>query len=176
MRYAGIEYDSIVDGYGIGATIFTQYCTHHCKGCHNPQTWPKKGGKRFKRKILKEILKYYKDNPNADHLSLSGGDPLDSLRLSKMIIKKFKKKFPNKKIWVWTGYVYEDIENRKKYHYIFNNIDYLIDGPFIEELKNTNCIFRGSSNQRIIDMKKTISNNKIILLEGTECSKEENLN
>lgn len=163
-KYAGIVYDSIVDGDGIGATFFTQYCPHHCKGCHNPNTWDKDGGLEFTDEVLNDLLQYF-ESELADHLTMSGGDPMASPELTLYVISKFKEKFKDKKVWLYTGYTYEYLIQYEKYVEILKMVDFLVDGLFIESKKSLNCLFRGSTNQRIINVKESLNNNKIILWE-----------
>ena len=161
-NYAGIVYDSLVDGEGIGATVFTQGCSHHCPGCHNPETWNKDGGKPFTAEILEELMAYFEDG-NGDHLTMSGGDPLDNIELTEYIVCEFKKRFPDKKVWLYTGYTYEQIIEDEKCKTIIENTDYLVDGLFVLSLKTLNKPFCGSSNQRIIDIKNTLKEGEIVL-------------
>lgn len=161
-RYAGIVYDSIVDGDGIGATVFVQGCSHKCPGCHNPETWDKDGGKIFTEQDLETLMLYFEEG-GGDHLTMSGGDPLDNLEFTYLIVSEFKKRFPDKKVWLYTGYTYEQIISKEKYRAILDLTDFLVEGPFIMRLKTLTKPFCGSSNQRIIDMKQTIKNNDIVL-------------
>lgn len=162
LRYAGIEYDSVVDGDGIGATFFVQGCSHHCKGCHNPETWDKEGGLPFTREVFEKLMDYF-DNNYIDHLTMSGGDPLDNLELTNYIITSFKYRYPDKKIWLYTVYIYENIKDKEEFKDILEKVDVLVDGPFIERLKDSNCLYRGSSNQRLIDLRETIKKGELIL-------------
>lgn len=159
MRYAGIIKDDIANGKGVGLVVFTQGCPHHCKGCHNPETWNPEGGLEFTQEILDDIIKYFKDNTYASRLTLSGGDPIFNDGISLPVIHAIKDIRPDVEIWVYTGWTYEIIKD----HPILKYTDVLVDGPFILEQRDISLAFRGSSNQRIIDVKKTQENNKIIL-------------
>lgn len=155
LRYAGINNCETNNGKKFGVTFFTQYCTHHCKGCHNKSTWSKNGGLIFTKDIYNKLFKYLKED-YINRLTLSGGDPIDSLILSNCISVNFKYNFPNKELWIYTGYTYEYLKNKKEYDLILNLCDYLIDGLFVEELKDLRLPFRGSSNQRIWQKKDNI--------------------
>ncbi|MEG1028208.1 MAG: anaerobic ribonucleoside-triphosphate reductase activating protein, partial [Oscillospiraceae bacterium] len=140
---------------GIRYVIFTQGCPHNCKGCHNPETHDFNGG-NFKS--IDEIFNEISANPLLKGVTFSGGEPFcqqDSLVLLSQKIKEL-----NKDIWCYTGYLYEDIKDTKLIDYI----DVLVDGPFIEQQKDLLLKFRGSQNQRIIDVKKTKQQNKIVIL------------
>lgn len=169
-RYAGIEFDDIANGSGLGAVFFTQYCPHHCPGCHNPQTWSIEGGKQFTEAVLSKLLQYYRDIPYASRLTLSGGDPLASPELTYHIISKFKECYPDKKIWLYTGYRFEKIaftnpslENEKLIQKIVSLCNVVVDGEFQIDKRDITLQFVGSSNQRIIDVKSTLILRQIIL-------------
>ena len=135
MTYAGIIKNDIAAGEGVNVTFFTQGCPFHCSGCHNPQTWDFLGGKEFTADTLSNVIKYLSANGINRNLSIMGGEPLcpENVFLTQMLITNVKEKYPDIKIYVWTGYVYEDLVERheQKLVWILNNIDYLIDGPFI---------------------------------------------
>lgn len=162
LRYAGIDKFDLNNGIGIGVTLFTQYCTHHCKGCQNPSTWSKDGGKQFDIDVFNELFSTLA-NDNITRLTLSGGDPLDSLELSTYIAREFKCLYPQKSLWIYTGYKYEEICDQPKYQEILKLCDVLVDGEFQIENKDLSLQFRGSKNQRIIDIQKTTKARKIVL-------------
>lgn len=157
MRYAGLIKDDINNGKGIGLTLFTQGCPHHCKGCQNPETWNPDGGKEFTTKVYDEILQYFENSPYANRLTLSGGDPISS-PITLTLCKTIKEKYPHISIWLYTGYTFEEIKGNP----ILKYIDILVDGPFILEKRNITLPFRGSYNQRIIDVQASLNKNKII--------------
>lgn len=159
MRIAGIVRDSIVDGPGIRDVIFMQGCSHHCKGCHNAQTWNTNGGvERLSGSILREL------SDSQNDITISGGEPLlqwDALlRLLELI-----KESTDKRIWLYTGYTVD--LKQQCYHVLARYVDVIVDGKFVEELKDPNLLFRGSSNQRLVDMKKSVKARKIV--EWEEC-------
>lgn len=164
MQYAGIIKNDIAAGEGVNVTFFTQGCPHHCPGCHNPETWDFLGGKEFTPEVLNEIVESLQANGVQRNLSIMGGEPLcpENLFLTHLVISHVKSKMPNIKVYVWTGYIYEDLakKNDMRLKQIFNEIDYLIDGPFILEQRDITLAMRGSRNQRIINIKEMRENEK----------------
>lgn len=165
MRYAGMIKNDIAAGEGVNVSFFTQGCPFHCQGCHNPQTWDFEGGKEFTTETLNEIIDALSANGIQRNLSIMGGEPLcaENVFLVSLIILKVKEKYPDIKIYVWTGYTYEDLLARSaepKVQIILDNIDYLIDGPFILEERDITLAMRGSRNQRILDMKEMRNKNE----------------
>jgi anaerobic ribonucleoside-triphosphate reductase activating protein len=161
MKYAIIRDIDIVNGDGVGVSIFFQGCSHHCKGCFNQETWNFNDGKDFTEKVKNEFIKLCKRD-NIDFISLLGGEPFDQ-PLGELLSLLKELKELNKPIYVWTGYLFEDLwENENPiYRSIFQYITYLIDGEFQENKKDLTLHLRGSSNQRIIDVQKTLLNDKI---------------
>lgn len=166
MRYAKIRKMDISNGEGVRVSLFVQGCSFHCKNCFNPETWDFNGGRTFtnieKEKIIELANKDY-----IAGLSILGGEPLhpNNIETVANICKCFKQKYPDKTIWLWTGFRYEDILKRENNYNIFNYIDVLVDGQFEIDKKDLNLKWRGSSNQRVIDCKKSLLENKIILKE-----------
>ena len=167
MYYGNIKYYDISNGDGVRTSLFVSGCNHHCKGCFNEVAWDFDYGKEFSYNTLKEILDSLKPDYIAG-LSILGGEPLDykNINVVSTVVGIVRKSFPNKSIWVYTGYTYEDLLERNNLFtsLILNDIDVLVDGKFIEELKDISLKFRGSSNQRIIDMNKTRELGEITLL------------
>lgn len=165
MRYNQIKNNDIVNGKGIMMSIWTQGCPHRCKGCFNPETWNPEAGHEF----TKEQEDYIINNINAfnieRNLSILGGEPLCPQNVEGVIAlcKKFKEVYPQKQIYVWTGYTVENFDETQKE--IFKYIDVLIDGQFVQDLKNLSLKLRGSSNQRVIDVKSSVKENKIITFD-----------
>lgn len=164
MRYAGMIKNDIAAGEGINVSFFTQGCPFKCKGCHNPQTWAFDGGKEFSPAVLEELINALTANGIQRNLSIMGGEPLceENIFLVSLIVLSVREVFPNIKIYIWTGYTYEELEARSqlepKIKTILDNIDYLIDGPFILEERDITLAMRGSRNQRILDMKELRNN------------------
>ena len=160
MRYNKIRKMDISNGPGVRVSIFMQGCDFHCKGCFNPETWDFDGGKEFTQETINTVLKLA-DNENIVGLSILGGEPLNISNYTGTteLAKQFKEKFPDKSVWVWTGFKYETIKANE----FMNNIDVLVDGRFEEENKNPKLKYCGSSNQRVIDVQKTKQNKEVTL-------------
>lgn len=159
INIAGIEAESVVDGEGWRFAIFTQGCKHHCKNCHNPQTWDMRGGTQMSiDELVDTIEEAFKENILMDGVTLTGGDPLYQPDATFSLCKKLKDLDIN--IWLYTGFTYEEITKDEKLMSIMKYIDVLVDGPFIESLKSLELEYRGSINQRILDMKKTLESGK----------------
>ncbi len=168
IRLAGdLQEDSIVDGKGIRTVIWTQGCSHNCKGCQNPQTWDFNGGGLVP---IDMVLEAIDELEYQDGITFSGGDPMYQPEACNKIAKYCKDKGYN--IWVYTGFTYEEIIKMSKKKKIYNEflkyIDVLVDGKFILKQKNLNLLFRGSSNQRLIDIPKTLKNNEIVLFDESK--------
>ena len=161
LRFSKIKDNDIVNGMGIMMSLWTQGCPHHCRGCFNKETWDYNGGKEFTDDDLQHIINNIDKHGIKRNLSILGGEPLCPENVEGVIevCKKFKNQYPNKMIYVWTGYVIEDFNDMQKE--IFKYIDVLVDGKFEEADKNLSIMLRGSSNQRIIDAKYFIEYNKI---------------
>jgi len=162
---ADVQTESIVDGPGFRAVIWTQGCKHHCPGCHNPQTWNCNGGVlvpvNYVKRII-DVLKYH------DGITFSGGDPMYQASACLNIAKYAKKKGYN--IWCYTGFTYEELiaMEDKDINEFLSFIDVLVDGRFVMAERNLSLLFRGSNNQRLIDMNETRKQNKIILFNEEE--------
>lgn len=158
--------NDIAAGEGVNVSFFTQGCPFKCKGCHNPQTWDFSGGKEFSPAVLDELINALSANGVKRNLSIMGGEPLceENVFLVSLIILSVREQFPDIKIYVWTGYTYEELEAcsqlEPKIKTILDNIDYLIDGPFILEERDITLAMRGSRNQRILDMKEMRNKNE----------------
>ena len=150
-RYAQIRKLDVADGPGCRVAIYFQGCPIHCPGCHNQSIWDFDGGKEFTSDTLDTI--YELAEPDyIQGLSIVGGEPLapQYIEATLLLVDRFKEKYPNKDIWLWTGYYYKDIKKEIEGH----DIDVIVDGPFVEKLKDLRLEFRGSSNQHIIYLKK----------------------
>ena len=156
MNYAGLIENDIVNGEDVCVSFFVQGCPHHCPGCFNPETWDFDGGKPIPKDLLLQIENALTANGIKRNFSILGGEPLceENLTFVYMLIRAIRKDFPDIKIYLWTGYTYEELAkaNDVRINNIFADIDYLIDGPFIQEKKDLTLKLRGSSNQRIINM------------------------
>lgn len=164
MNYIDIKKNDIANGEGIRVSLFVSGCTHKCKGCFNTKAWDFNSGETFTNETLNEIIEALKPN-YIKGLSLLGGEPFEIENVNPLIeiVKKIKKEYPKKDIWAYSGYTYEELIKNNEKKELINLIDVLVDGKFILELKNPSLAFRGSSNQRIIDIKKTIKKGCIVL-------------
>ena len=182
MNYIGITPFDIANGPGIRVTLWISGCTCHCKECQNPETWDFNSGKLFNEESMNELLDYL-SKPWIQGLTLSGGHPLEFKNADVVgaIIKKVRKELPDKDIWLYTGYelnlshfftTHRGIAREDQHHnYIYDiirNCDVIVDGPFINEKKDLSLRFRGSKNQRLIDVKETLKQEKIITLPEKE--------
>ena len=160
MRYAAIDEFEVCNGIDVGVSLFVQGCPLKCKGCFNPETWDKMGGKEFTEKDMNAFINNI-DKPFIKRMSILGGEPLSDYNIDTVwvIINKIRERYGNdKNIWLYTGYNMDEIlEDSKKYEMI-KLVDYLVYGRFIEELKDGTLKFRGSKNQRILDCKATVAN------------------
>ena len=162
MRYNLIRKMDISNGPGVRVSVFMQGCHFHCKKCFNSETWDFNGGKEFTDDTITKVL----DLCEKDHikgLSILGGEPMHPVNIdgTTKLAKAFKEKYPNKNIWVWSGFKFEDLKDKDVFHYI----DVLVDGQYEDELHDPTLKWKGSSNQRVIDVKKSLEENKIVILE-----------
>ena len=161
MRYSGVIYNDIAAAPGLCVTFFTQGCPHQCHGCHNPQTWDFEGGIEFTPNVLDEIVEGLTAQGIKRNLCIMGGEPLcaENEFLTLLVIKTVKEKLPETPVYIWTGYTYEELQRKSNnIVQILDLADYLIDGPYIENLRDITLHMRGSSNQRIINL-HNIDNN-----------------
>ena len=158
MRYSGLILNDIAAASGLCVSFFTQGCPHRCKGCHNPETWNFDGGKEFTSGTLDEIIKGLTAQGIQRNLCIMGGEPLceENAFLTDLVIREVKRKVPEAKVYVWTGYTYEDLIHQSQPHVrnVLELADVLIDGPYIEAERDVTLNLRGSRNQRIIDLHK----------------------
>lgn len=161
--YSGIKYNDVANGPGVRVSIFLSGCTNHCKNCFNPETWDFEYGKRFTHIEMEEVIKNLK-RPEIAGLTILGGDPLHPMNVETTlyIIEVVKAKI-DKPIWIYSGYTYEKISVDYVAHIVLMMADVLVDGLFIEELKDLKLKFRGSSNQRIIDLQKSFMSNVVCI-------------
>ncbi|MGI8348704.1 anaerobic ribonucleoside-triphosphate reductase activating protein [Niallia circulans] len=167
MRVLSIVEDSIVDGPGLRTTIFFAGCTHYCRGCHNPESWKINGGTEMS---IDEIMRKVKQNPLND-ITFSGGEPMLQITELKQLAKECKQL--NKNIWCYTGYLWEELRATQSDEFaeLSMYVDVLVDGRFVLEQKDLSLLFKGSSNQRIIDCQKSLKEDKVCLFN--ECKREE---
>ena len=158
MRYAGIIKNDVAAGKGVCVTFFVQGCDTHCPGCHNQGTWDFDGGYEFTQDTINSIIQALNANGVQRNLCIMGGEPLHERNqfLVQLLIQEVKKVYPNITIYLWTGYVYEDLieKHEKILQNILQEIDVLIDGPFIQDQRDITLAMRGSKNQRILNLKE----------------------
>ena len=160
MNIANTVHDSIVDGPGLRFTVFVQGCPHHCPGCHNPETWPTEGGHEVSVETLTaELLK----NPLCGGLTLSGGEPFTQAAECAALARAAKA--AGKSVWVYSGYTYETLTHagRTDWMALLDACDVLVDGPFMESEKSYGALYRGSTNQRLIDLNRTRQKGELTL-------------
>lgn len=170
MNYADIKTCDVANGVGIRVSLFVSGCTHHCENCFNPETWDFNFGKAFTDKEIDFIIETAEPEHIAG-LTLLGGEPLEFVNQQGILplLKRFKETYPKKTIWCYTGYDFEkDIVGKMMRQWDFtpslmSYLDIIVDGEFVQEKKDLNLRFRGSSNQRIIDVQKSLAENKIVL-------------
>ena len=162
MRMYGLEQNSYVDGPGIRMAIFFQGCLHKCEGCHNPGSWPMYGGERVD---TDDLVKKMANDPLLDGITLSGGEPFLQPQAALTLASFARKK--SLSVWCYTGYTFEKIveweDNRKT---LLKNIDVLVDGPFKLEEKSLDIPWRGSRNQRLIDVQKSLDKGEVVLYDA----------
>lgn len=183
MRYSQIRSMDISNGENLGISLFVQGCPFHCKNCFNPETWDFNGGKEWTEEVKNEFLKLI-DRPYIKRVSLLGGSPLADQNLDDILelVKEIKMRFPDKDIWLYTGYTWEDIwsdskividdytnkvyEDYQKRQEIIKHCNILVDGRYEDDKKDLSLPYRGSSNQRIIDVQKSLEKGEVVLWQN----------
>ncbi len=149
--------------HGVRVSVFMQGCEFHCKNCFNPETWDFEGGKDFTQETIDEVMELCKKD-YVKGLSILGGEPMHpkNIEATTELAKEFKEKYPDKNVWVWTGFKFDkDLKDKEVLKYI----DVLVDGQYVEELHNPTLKWKGSSNQRVIDVQNSLKNNEIVIFE-----------
>ena len=164
IRLAGIAENSLVNGKGLRKVFFSQGCSHHCEGCFNQHTWEFAGGRMFD---MDELIQKVKDEPFLDGVTFSGGDPFQQADKFAYLAKKLHE--ANINIWAYTGYTFEELmklaQTNPHIKQMINNVDVIVDGRFMKDKMSENLKYCGSSNQRVIDVKSSLNENKIILFK-----------
>lgn len=160
MRYHNITKDDMLNGDGLRTVLWVAGCTHGCKGCHNPVTWDIQGGIPFDEAAREELFEAV-SRPHMSGVTFSGGDPLhpENRREIGELIREIRERFPEKTIWLYTGFTWEEIRDLP----FIAMTDVVVDGKFVEELKDGSLHWKGSSNQRVIDVKKTLETGNVVL-------------
>ena len=163
MRYHKIRKMDISNGPGVRVSVFMQGCAFHCENCFNPETWDFNGGKEFNETTIEEVLNLCSKD-FITGLSILGGEPMhpNNIEGTTKLAKAFKEKYPNKTLWVWSGFLFDkDLKGKE----VLNYIDVLVDGQFVNSLSNPTLKWKGSSNQRVIDVQKSLKNKDIVIYE-----------
>lgn len=165
MKYTSLRSMDISNGNYIGCALFTQGCSIHCENCFSKQTWDFNAGLEWTEKE-DELLFESLSKPHIKRFSILGGEPLDQAKDLLELLKKVKNKFPDKTIWIYSGRTFEDNIKDSDKKQCIELCDIMVDGPFIDELKDMNLHYRGSSNQRIIDIQKSLNKKKVIEIDN----------
>ena len=163
MRYSKIRKMDISNGEGVRVSIFMQGCAFNCLNCCNPETHDFRGGKEFNDEVINKVLELC-DKEYIAGLSILGGEPLHPKNIdgTTKLAMAFKEKYPKKNLWIWTGFLFDkDLKDKEVLKYV----DVLVDGQFIYEQRNPNLHWKGSANQRVIDVQKSLKKDKVILWE-----------
>lgn len=181
MNYCNIKKFDIANGEGIRTTLFVSGCTNRCKNCFQPETWSFDYGEPFTADVENEILETFRI-PSVKGLTLLGGEPMEPSNQRALLpfLKRFKREYPNRDLWLFTGNLYEELTGEVGSHpkcievtaEILSLVDILVDGRFVEEKKRLGLRFRGSENQRIIDMNKTRAEGRIVIWDGCRLDKK----
>lgn len=172
MNYGAITYPDVNNGLGCRVTLFVSGCPHHCEGCHNPETWNEHFGKEYTVQTRNKLIQLLSPS-YIKGLTISGGEPLYKPHREEIfnLVSKIKAVLPEKDIWIYTGYRIEDlipigeeIDKTTAIYQLLSHVDVLVDGRYMQNLRDTSLAFRGSSNQRIIDVKETLDKNKVVTL------------
>ncbi len=163
MRYAQIRSLDISNGEGVGISLFVQGCHFQCEGCFNEDTWNFSGGREWTNYTKRKFIELA-NKPYINRISILGGEPLADGNLSQILtlLEELKEKLGNKKIWLFTGYTFEEIVNNANIIWVLEFIDVLVDGRYIHHLRDSTLRWRGSSNQRVIDVNKSLANMKVV--------------
>lgn len=175
MNYANIKYNDIANGEGVRTSLFVSGCTHHCKGCFNSEAWDFNYGKPFDKEIEDAIIESLAPE-HINGLTLLGGEPMEPANQIGLLpfLKRVKATYPNKTIWCYSGYLFDkELLSPSRAHIpqtkeLLSLIDILVDGKFVLELKDITLRFKGSSNQRVIDVKKSLKEGKVVLSKFNE--------
>lgn len=162
MNISGINFESIADGEGVRVVIYVSGCLHNCKGCHNPTSHSFTAGQRFTEELEDEIISYIKKTPFISGLTMSGGDPMYSAKEITPFIKRLKQEIKDITVWIYTGFDYEDILENSEMFELLSLCDVLVDGEFILEQRDMTLSYKGSRNQRIIDIQKSLKSNTVV--------------
>ncbi|MBQ3066590.1 MAG: anaerobic ribonucleoside-triphosphate reductase activating protein [Clostridia bacterium] len=172
MNYATIKRNDIANGVGVRVSLFVSGCRHHCKNCFNQEAWSFSFGQPFTEQTIANIVEWLAPS-YVDGLSLLGGEPFEPENQQALVelVQTVRKTYPHKSIWCYTGFVFEDIlagkvGNKQTALQLLSNVDVLVDGKFVEEQKDLSLMFRGSANQRILDVAKSLQSGTAVWMQG----------
>lgn len=167
MRYASIRGLDVSNGEGVGISLFVQGCDFHCSGCFNSETWDFNGGNEWTSESKEKVLKLL-NRPFIQRITILGGEPLAEQNIADVLnlVEEIRVSFPDKSIWLYTGYTYEECLIQTMRSRIIENVDVVVDGRYIEALKDLTLPWRGSSNQRVINVKESLKKGEIILWDS----------
>lgn len=165
MNIAGINFESVVDGEGVRVVVFVSGCLHNCKGCHNPSSHSFVVGRAFTDELQDEIITYIQKTPFISGITLSGGDPMYSAAEIEPFVKRIKQTLGNTSIWIYSGFTFEDICKDDDMFRLLKLCDVLVDGEFVLEQRDPTLPYKGSRNQRIIDIQKSINEDHVVMKE-----------
>ena len=172
MRYGTVKKADIANGLGVRVSLFVSGCRHHCKGCFQPETWDFNYGEHYTDEVQEDILSEF-EKPYYQGLTVLGGEPMEPENQPYVLslLKEFKKRFPEKDVWIYSGYTFEDdilagkLGDKDITNELISYVDVLVDGEFVQSERDITLKFRGSRNQRLIDVKKSLAEGKTVLLE-----------
>ena len=169
MNYMEIKYPDAANGFGVRVSLFVSGCHHHCKECFNPESWDRNAGQPFTQKE-KDLIMEKLALPYVTGLSLLGGEPMEEYNAGELadLCEEVKQRFPDKDIWCWTGFLADEIVPGSRQSRLLHQLDVLVDGPFVLEKKRNGLLFRGSTNQRLIDVQASLKTGLIQPLKVDE--------
>lgn len=167
MNISGINFESVVDGEGVRIVVFVSGCLHNCKGCHNPTSHSFEAGRPFTEELQDEIIDYINKTPFISGATISGGDPMYSAKAVAAFVRRLRTEVKDISLWIYSGFRYENILQNSEMLDLLKLCDVLVDGEFILEQRDMTLSYKGSRNQRIIDIQKSLTQNEIVLWEET---------
>ncbi|KAF6579168.1 anaerobic ribonucleoside-triphosphate reductase activating protein [Paenibacillus sp. EKM212P] len=164
MNLCGYIPESLNEGYGLRTVVFISGCRHACPGCFNPESWSFRAGEPFTPQRQQEVIRDIMENPLLDGLTLCGGDPFFSAAECSQFVRDFREACPDRTVWAYTGFVYEDLLTDPERQELALLCDVIVDGRFVEQQKDLTLPFRGSRNQRLVDVKASIQAGYVVSL------------
>ena len=165
MNLSGINYESIVDGPGVRLVLYVSGCRHYCEGCHNPSTFSFTTGKEYTQEVHDEVIEYLRNHDYISGVTLSGGDPMYSASDVEKLILDIRQEFPAISIWLYSGFTFEQAMTQPEMRRVLNQCNVMVDGVFLQEERDVTLPFRGSRNQRLIDVEASIIAGEAVELE-----------